>query len=107
MSPKTASSEGSKPCSPPGKFGFFGVHRPKWNKTVEIVPGMVTWTNAAGEPMGDQYLQKGWRWNKDNVTNKFAQVNHYAIKSREDFLLKRLRGTANSKNKDRIDMEYW
>jgi hypothetical protein len=57
--------------------------------------------------MGDQYLEKGWRGNSENVSNEFAQVNHYAIKSREDFLLKRLRGTANSKNKDRIDMEYW
>lgn len=98
---------GFKTLFRPGKFCFFGVHRPKWNKKVETVRGMVTWTNAAGEPMGDQYLQKGWHGNKDNVTNKFAQVNHYAIKSREDFLLKRLRGTANSKNKDRIDMEYW
>lgn len=76
-------------------------------KNVEIVPGMVTWTNAAGKPMGDKYLQKGWRGNAENVTNEFAQVNHYAIKSREDFLLKRLRGTANSNNKGRIDMDYW
>lgn len=98
---------GFKTLFRPEKFGFFGVHRPKWNKNAELTPGMVTWTNAAGEPMGDQYLQKGWRGNKDNVSNKFAQVNHYAIKSREDFLLKRLRGTANSKNKGRIDMEYW
>ena len=26
---------------------------------------------------------------------------------REEFLLKRLRGTANSKDKGRIDMDYW
>ena len=76
-------------------------------KNVEIVPGMVKWTNAAVKPMGDKYLQKGWRGNAENVTNEFAQVNHYAIKSREDFLLKRLRGTANSNNKGRIDMDNW
>ena len=98
---------GFKTLFRPGKFDFFGVHRPKFTKKTEITPGMVTWTNAAGKPMGDQYLQKGWRGNSDNVTNEFAQVNHYAIKSREDFLLKRLRGTANSKNKGRIDMDYW
>ncbi|MEL6958564.1 MAG: glycosyltransferase family 2 protein [Pseudomonadota bacterium] len=98
---------GFKTLFRPQKFGFFGVHRPKFQKKTELTPGMVKWTNAAGEPMGDQYLAKGWRGNAQNVTNKFAQVNHYAIKSREDFLLKRLRGTANSKNKGRIDMEYW
>lgn len=99
---------GFKTLFRPEKFSYFGVHRPKFNdKKVDIVPGMVTWTNAAGKPMGDKYLTKGWRYNSDTVTNEFAQVNHYAIKSREDFLLKRLRGTANSKNKDRIDMEYW
>jgi hypothetical protein len=98
---------GFKTLFRPAQFSFFGVHRPKFDKEVEVVDGMVTWTNAAGQPMGDKYLHKGWRGNEENVTNKFAQVNHYAIKSREDFLLKRLRGTANSKNKDRIDMEYW
>ncbi len=98
---------GFKTLFRPALFGFFGVHRPKFQSETEIKPGMVKWTNAAGKPMGDKYLEKGWRGNSDNVTNEFAQVNHYAIKSREDFLLKRLRGTANSKNKDRIDMEYW
>lgn len=98
---------GFKTLFRPAKFGFFGVHRPKFNRKQEITPDMARWTNAAGQPMGDQYLQKGWRGNKDNVSNAFAQVNHYAIKSREDFLLKRLRGTANSKNKGRIDMDYW
>lgn len=98
---------GFKTLFRPGKFDFFGVHRPKFDKKTEVRPGMARWTNAAGKPMGDQYLQKGWRGNAENVTNEFAQVNHYAVKSREDFLLKRLRGTANSKNKGRIDMDYW
>ena len=98
---------GFKTLFRPTKFDYFAVHRPRFKKHVELTPGMVKWTNAAGEPMGDQYLQKGWRGNAENVSNEFAQVNHYAIKSREDFLLKRLRGTANSKNKDRIDMDYW
>ena len=98
---------GFKTLFRPSKFGYFGVHRPKFDKNTEITPDMVQWTNAAGKPMGEKYLTKGWRGSEDNVTNEFAQVNHYAIKSREDFLLKRLRGTANTKNKDRIDMEYW
>lgn len=98
---------GFKTLFRPEKFGFFGVHRPKFDRKTEIVDGMATWTNAAGKPMGDKYLHKGWRGNSENVTSEGAQVNHYAIKSREDFLLKRLRGTANSKNTDRIDMGYF
>ncbi len=98
---------GFKTLFRPASFDFFGVHRPKFHKTKEILPDMAVMVNGAGKPMGEQYLKRGWRGNKDNVSNEFAQVNHYAVKSREDFLLKRLRGTANSKNKDRIDMEYW
>lgn len=98
---------GFKTLFRPRTFEFFGVHRPKFKKTTEIVDGMASWTNADGKPMGDQYLRKGWRGSANNVTGEGAQVNHYAIKSREDFLLKRLRGTANSKNKNRIDMEYF
>ena len=41
------------------------------------------------------------------MSYEFAQMNHYAIKSREEFLLKKLRGTANSKDDSRIDLGYW
>ncbi|EAR52757.1 hypothetical protein OG2516_00984 [Oceanicola granulosus HTCC2516] len=99
---------GFKTLFRPRKFDYFGVHRPKWKKeTTEIVPGMVKWVNGSGVELDEKILHKGWRSNAETVGYELAQVNHYAIKSREDFLLKRLRGTANSKNKDRIDMEYW
>ncbi|WP_171239446.1 glycosyltransferase family 2 protein [Ruegeria sp. HKCCA5491] len=98
---------GFKTLFRPSTFDYFGVHRPRFFKHREIEPDMARWTNADGKPMGGNILQKGWRGNRDNVTGKTAQVNHYAVKSREEFLLKRLRGTANSKNKDRIDMEYF
>jgi hypothetical protein len=98
---------GFKTLFRPEAFDFFGVHRPRFFKHREITPDLARWTNADGLPMGGRILEKGWRGSKDNVTGKSAQVNHYAIKSREEFLLKRLRGTANSKNKDRIDMEYF
>ncbi|MBT0957195.1 glycosyltransferase family 2 protein [Alphaproteobacteria bacterium KMM 3653] len=98
---------GFKTLFRPQKFGFFGVHRPKFMKNVEITPDMAHWVNGSGEDMGERVLHKGWRFGKGTLGYKFAQVNHYAIKSREEFLLKRLRGTANSKNKGRIDMGYW
>jgi hypothetical protein len=63
--------------------------------------------NGSGVEITEHVMTNGWRSNRDTLGYDLAQVNHYAIKSREDFLLKRLRGTANSKNKDRIDMGYW
>jgi len=98
---------GFKTLFRPESFDYFGVHRPRFRKERTLLPDQVHWVNARGEPMGEQYLRSGWRSNKEIVAYDFAQMNHYAIKSREEFLLKRLRGTANSKNKDRIDMGYW
>ncbi len=98
---------GFKTLFRPARFDYFGVHRPKFRKETEVTPGMRLWVNADGKPMKDRILEKGWRSSAEDVAYDSAQVNHYAVKSREEFLLKRLRGTANSKNKDRIDMGYW
>ncbi len=98
---------GFKTMFRPDKFDFFGVHRPKFTKETKRDKSKIIWRNGDGELVGGKIIDKGWRSSKDSLGYKNAQVNHYAIKSREDFLLKRLRGTANSKNKDRIDMEYW
>ena len=83
------------------------MHSPKFLKYRDISDVKINWKNGDGDPVGGKILEKGWRNNKDSIGYSLAQVNHYAIKSREEFLLKRLRGTANSKNKDRIDMGYW
>ncbi len=98
---------GFKTMFRPRRFDYFGVHRPKFKKVEKVKPGSITWVNGSGKPMPDKILKGGWRSGTDTWGADFAQVNHYAIKSREDFLLKRLRGTANSKNKGRIDMDYW
>lgn len=103
---------GFKTLFKPGRFDFFGVHRPKFRKERfekgdPPVPTDIRWTNADGGDITEKVLKNGWRSNADTLSFKNAQVNHYAIKSREDFLLKRLRGTANSKNKGRIDMGYF
>jgi len=98
---------GFKTLFRPASFDYFGVHRPRFEKKREILPDQVHWVNARGHLMGEKYMRGGWRSNKDIVAYDFAQMNHYAIKSREEFLLKRLRGTANSKDKGRIDLGYW
>ncbi len=98
---------GFKTLFKPQDVGWFGVHRPKYHKENMPTPDAVRWVNASGRPMGEKILRNGWRSNAENIGWDFAQVNHYAVKSREEFLLKRLRGTANSKNKGRIDLDYW
>ncbi len=97
---------GFKTLFRPARFDFFGVHRPKYRKGT-TPPDDIRWTNGSGEDMTETVLARGWRSSARTLGYAHAQVNHYAIKSREDFLLKRLRGTANSKNKGRIDMEYF
>lgn len=98
---------GFKTMFRPRVFDYFGVHRPKFFKDRELTPEMAKWVNGAGRDLGDAFHKKGWRSSADQVAYDFGQINHYAVKSREEFLLKRLRGTANSKNKDRIDTDYW
>jgi hypothetical protein len=98
---------GFKTLFRPAAFDYFGVHRPRFFKDREIAPNMVAWVNGAGADMGDAYFAKGWRSNADRLGYSLATVHHYATKSREEFLLKRLRGTANSKNRERLDWGYW
>ena len=98
---------GFKTMFRPNKFDYFGVHRPKFQKWEKIGEGEIRWVNADGREMPHKILKGGWRFGEATLGYQNAQVNHYAIKSREDFLLKRLRGTANSKNKGRIDTDYF
>lgn len=98
---------GFKTIFRPKVFDYFGVHRPKFYKDREVTADMATWFNGSGRDLGDALHVNGWRTNASQVGYAFGQINHYAVKSREEFLLKRLRGTANSKNKDRIDTSYW
>jgi len=98
---------GFKTLFRPRVFDYFGVHRPKFFKDRAITPDMARWVNGSGRDLGAAMHRDGWRTNREQLGYEFGQINHYAIKSREEFLLKRLRGTANSKNKDRIDTGYW
>lgn len=88
-------------------FDYFGVHRPRFFKDRIIAPGYLSWVNGSGRDTGDKFFEKGWRFNSRTIGYDLGVMNHYAVKSREEFLLKRARGTANSKDKDRIDLDYW
>ncbi|MGR3434835.1 MAG: glycosyltransferase family 2 protein [Shimia sp.] len=100
---------GFKTLFRPAVFDYLGVHRPRWKKWKfdDLTAESARWVNGSGQDMGTKYFEKGWRSGSESYGYANAQVNHYAIKSKEEFLFKRLRGTANSKDKARIDFEYW
>ncbi|MGJ8584136.1 MAG: glycosyltransferase family 2 protein [Marinosulfonomonas sp.] len=98
---------GFKTLFRPACFDFFGIHRPRFFKDRELRPGMVKWVNGSGKDVGDKFYEKGWRSNRHNIGYELAQINHYAVRSRDEFLLKRLRGSANTTDKDRLGQEYF
>ncbi len=80
------------------KIARFGIHMPIvkeefWPDANVVLPG------------GATYLVNGVR-SKNPPLFDVAQVNHYALRSFDAFLLKRLRGRANHKH-DTLGEEYW
>ncbi len=98
---------GFKTLFRPNAFDYFGVHRPKFDKKKRDTFPKVRWVNGSGADISKHVVEGGWRFGRRTVGYAYGCVNHYAVKSREEFLLKRLRGTANSKNADRLNIGYW
>lgn len=85
----------------------FGVHRPKFAPRFLEDPASIIWRNGSGELITPHVLRQGWRSQAETVGHDLVQMNHYMIRSSESFLMKRLRGTANSTDQDRIDFRYF
>lgn len=94
--PRPAQAWGMKSLFRPDRIEVFGLHRPKapaggdWSR--------LRWVDAEGRPMPERYhaLERGgWRFGRDNITYRVAQVNHYAVKSAQSYLMKVLRGSAH------------
>ncbi|SDW95387.1 glycosyltransferase family 2 protein [Litoreibacter albidus] len=69
-----------------------GCHRPK------SVPNddwaALNWAGPAGTPMPESYFKNSWRMNRKTISYDLGQINHYAVRTRESFLLKSARGRA-------------
>jgi hypothetical protein len=104
--PRPAQAWGMKSLFRTTAFERLGTHRP-------LIPmngdwDAVTWVNGSGKPMPERYriLTKGnWRSGPDSVGYTLAQINHYALRSRQSFLLKSLKGTVHG-GIDR-NLDYW
>jgi len=80
-----------------------GVHRPR--QRGGSVP---VWVDGSGRRLPGDFAGNDDRimlWGAPLATD-LVQLNHYSVRSVQDFLLKRLRGLPNHTEKD-IDLTYW
>jgi len=100
---------------PPQAWGFktmfrrdlweaLGVHRPK-RPNVETMDEC-HWYNGSGQVMPERYFTQSWRSARDSVGYDLVQINHYALKSCESYLVKKMRGRAHHTGGD-LGMDYW
>lgn len=87
-----------------GAYGKLSCHRP--NKLAEGFEKKVKWVNGSGRDMTRDALQNGWRSSKTNVGYDLLQLNHYALRSADSFLIKRQRGRALHVDRS-IGINYW
>ncbi|TCP59908.1 glycosyl transferase family 2 [Rhodovulum bhavnagarense] len=87
-----------------GLFKKLGVHRPKglnpqlWEQ--------VRWVNGSGQPMPREMYRNAWRSTAQTYGYDLVQLNHYAVRSAESFLVKRDRGRVNHVDRDQ-GLAYW
>lgn len=87
-----------------GIFKKLGVHRPKglnpqlWEK--------INWVNGSGAALPRDMYRNGWRSTTDTYGYDMVQLNHYAVRSAESFLVKRDRGRVNHVDRDQ-GLSYW
>ncbi|WP_417741413.1 glycosyltransferase family 2 protein [Salipiger sp.] len=87
-----------------GAYGKISCHRP--NKLAEGFEDKVKWVNGSGADMTRDALRNGWRNSKKTIGYDLVQLNHYALRSAESFLIKRQRGRALHVDRS-IGLNYW
>jgi hypothetical protein len=105
--PKPAQAWGMKSIHRTDAVTVTGAHRPK------IVPGddwkALGWVNGSGEEMPEAYYAQGWRMKRGTIGYELGQLNHYALRNRETYLMKSVRGRAGTRvNTDgTMGATYW
>lgn len=79
-------------------------HRP--NQVVEEKREALKWVNGSGKDVTEDYIKGGWRSSKKTIGYDLVQLNHYALRSAESFLIKRQRGRALHVDRS-IGLNYW
>lgn len=87
-----------------GAYEKISCHRP--NKLDEAFEKTVKWVNGSGKDMTREVAKNGWRSSKKSIGYDLLQLNHYALRSAESFLIKRQRGRALHVDRS-IGINYW
>ncbi|TNJ42771.1 glycosyltransferase family 2 protein [Phaeobacter sp. B1627] len=87
-----------------GAYKKISCHRP--NKLEEDRRGSVKWVNGSARDMTTEAVDNGWRNSKKSIGYDLLQLNHYALRSAESFLVKRQRGRALHVDRS-IGLNYW
>ncbi|WP_432816959.1 glycosyltransferase family 2 protein [Sulfitobacter sp. JB4-11] len=87
-----------------GAYAKISCHRP--NKLDPSFRKKVKWVNGSGQDMTRDAVNNGWRSSKKTIGYDLLQLNHYALRSAESFLIKRQRGRALHVDRS-IGINYW
>ncbi|NDV99608.1 glycosyltransferase family 2 protein [Salipiger sp. PrR002] len=87
-----------------GAYAKLSCHRP--NKLRKGAEETVTWVNGSGRDMTAEVARNGWRNSRKSIGYDLVQLNHYALRSAESYLIKRQRGRALHVDRA-IGLNYW
>jgi len=87
-----------------GAYEKLSCHRP--NKLKPAKAADVNWVNGSGQDMTSEARDNGWRNSRKSIGYDLLQLNHYALRSAESFLIKRQRGRALHVDRS-IGLNYW
>ncbi len=87
-----------------GAYAKFSCHRP--NQLDDAFKDRVKWVNGSGKDMTGEAAENGWRSSVKSIGYDLLQLNHYALRSAESFLIKRQRGRALHVDRS-IGINYW
>ncbi|SFE18328.1 glycosyltransferase family 2 protein [Roseivivax sediminis] len=87
-----------------GAYQKISCHRP--NKLAPGFEDRVRWVNGSGADITRAAARNGWRSSKGTIGYDLLQLNHYALRSAESFLIKRQRGRALHVDRS-IGLNYW
>ncbi len=87
-----------------GPFRQIGVHRPRLKGRAEGAH----WADGSGNRLPENFANAEQRLTLYGLPEASAlvQLNHYSVRSAENFMVKRARGLPNRKGKS-IDLTYW
>jgi hypothetical protein len=87
-----------------GAYQKISCHRP--NKLLQDAENKVKWVNGSGQDMTGEVARNGWRNSRKSIGYDLLQLNHYALRSADSFLIKRQRGRALHVDRS-IGINYW